>query len=179
MLHHPQIGDHFKIITFEKNENPENIMVVYTKLDKQCRFIQQGGQPFVDFYWLMNRERFKPTHNLIKQAVHKRLQVARVKGEDPTQAFQLKVNDLKELGTKIAHPHLLVKAEKSGSKCQIESFFPDEKAAGQWIQVNSLFSESKKTFTPPFRKLLAVTIRGLEPETGEQVERKFVARSSR
>ncbi|NJM09884.1 MAG: hypothetical protein HC883_03050 [Bdellovibrionaceae bacterium] len=181
MIHIPEIGNHFKILTFEKNENPQNVMVVYTKLNDDCRFAVLSGQPFVDFYWLMNGERYKPTHGLIKKAVRKRLEVVKVDGEDTDRTFLLKVNDLKELSTDfekpyLVEPHLVVRSEKVHGLCRVACYFPDKQKDGKLIKVNSLYSESKKTFRPPFRKLLALTIRGLEEGTAHPIEQKYTAR---
>lgn len=172
MLIISEIGEHYKIISFEKNENPQNIMVVYTKLDRNCKFIKQNGKPLVDFYWLMDGKKYKPTHALIKDAVRKRLEVSSAGDTE----FQLKVNDLKELNTNIEHPYMTVKVEKIGLECKVASYFPDEEKAGNLILVSSIYSESKKTFIPPFRKLMALTFRGTAPESGQAVQRKYRAR---
>ena len=169
----PEIGDHYQIITFEKNENPQNILVVYTKLDDQCQFVTKDGLPLVDFYWLMDGKRYKPTHILIKDAVRRRLEVTEAHGRE----FNLKVNDLSELGAKIENPNLTVKVEKENGGCRIVSYFPDVEQKGKVIEVASLYSESKKTLLPPFRKLLAVTVRGKLPGSGEAIQRRFVSRN--
>jgi hypothetical protein len=168
VLNIPEIGPHYKIMTFEKNENPQNILVVYTKLDENCRFAVKNGKPLIDFYWLMDGKRYKPTHPLIKDAVRKRLEITKA---GPTE-FELRVNDLKELNTKA--DRMAVKVEKDKGGCRIAGYFPDEK--NKLIEVDSIYSESKKTLMPPFRKLLAVTIRGTAPDSGEAVQRRFTAR---
>jgi len=170
MLNNSQVGDHYKIITFEKNENPQNLLVVYTKLDKNCQFVKNDGFPVVDFYWLMDRTRYKRTHPLIKRAIRKRLELSNI----GNQEFELKVNDLKELDAKIDHPHLIVKVKNNDEGCQVVSYFPDDHNQGKLIAVSSIYSESRKTFLPPFRKLLAITIRGTA--SGEAVQRTYVAR---
>lgn len=173
-LNLPQIGNHYKILTFEKNENPQNIMVVYTKLNTSCRFFQSGGLPLIDFYWLMNGEKYKPTHSMIKSAVRGRLEVSSLKKDG--QEFDLKVNDLKELGSHLKNPYLTIRAEKSGNECEVSTYFSEQNNRDELIEVNSLYSESRKIFTPPFRKLIAVTVRGVEVDSGLKVEKKYVAR---
>lgn len=168
MLQIPEVGPHYKILSFEKNENPENVLVVYTKLDENCRFIQKDAKPLIDFYWLMNGQRYKPTHALIKNAVRGRMKISEV----DEQSFRLRINELKELQTDLRQPHLNVRVVKKGAECTVAAYFRDQNE--QLIRVNSIFSESKKTFLPPFRKVLAVAIRGTA--SGEAVERKFLAR---
>ena len=169
MLNIPEIGPHYKIITFEKNENPQNVMVVYTKLDRECGFQRQGGQPIVDFYWLMDGQKYKPTHALIKDAVRKRLSVTEI----TDHSFTLKISDLSELGAASKNADFKVKIEKEGVGCRLVTYFKTE---DKLLEVKSLYSESKKTFIPPFRKLLAVTVRGTDAQTGTAVAKTFTAR---
>jgi hypothetical protein len=46
----PEIGAHQPVLIVEKNVNPENKMVVYTKLDANGHFMADGNWPLLDFY---------------------------------------------------------------------------------------------------------------------------------
>ncbi len=172
MLNVPEIGEHYKILAFEKNENPQNIMIVYTQLDRQCQLVKRDGKPLIDFYWLMDGRKFKPVNPLIKEAVRGRLELINARDAQ----FELRVNDLNDLKEVGGNTNLTVKVEKKNGVCSVRSYFPDAKDSGREILVNSIYSESKKIFLPPFRKLVAVTIRGTAPLSGEAVERKFLAK---
>lgn len=166
----PEIGEHHKIITFKKNENPQNILVVYTKLDSKCHFIaDRDDKPPIDFYWLMDGAKYKPTHSLIKKAVRQRLKITHIQ----SSSFTMRVTDLTELGTKIEKPDLIVKVEKKNGACDIASYFSDDQRENKLIQVTELYSESKKILLPPFRKLLAVTVSGTASDSGVPVQRRY------
>ncbi|MFM9726342.1 hypothetical protein ACKI1L_38100, partial [Streptomyces scabiei] len=59
----PQLGTHQQIFTVEKNVNPENVAIVYTKVDSACRFVNDPAnrdEPVFDFYWRMGGTDYKP-----------------------------------------------------------------------------------------------------------------------
>lgn len=56
----PEIGAHQPVLIVEKNVNPENKMVVYTKLDANGHFMADGNWPLLDFYWMMDGKNYKP-----------------------------------------------------------------------------------------------------------------------
>ena len=172
-----QVGDHSILFTFEKNENPENIMIVYTKLDASCHVVVDPARqaaPVFDMYWLMNGTGYKPVHNLIKSGVLDRLQVIPSKND----SFQIQINDLKELQTDVQDPKLSVVAEKnSNGACEVKSMFKlGASDKGATMQVQTIYSEAAKTLMPPFRKLKSVTLKGVDAKTGEKISRTYKAK---
>src|SRR5437868_10402489 len=119
----PEIGSHYPIFKVEKNENPENIMIVYTKLDANCHLqvdSSTAGNPVFDFYWLMNRQTYKPVNSLIKSSVKDRLRVAPANNSD---TFMAQLNDLKEVDSDIRDPRLTVTSEaNSQGQCQVHPY---------------------------------------------------------
>ena len=173
-----QIGEHSILFTFEKNENPQNIMIVYTKLDGACQIVvdpNEQASPTFNMYWLMSSNAYKPVHSLIKSGVFDRLEVMPAKTHD---SFQIQINDLKELQTDVPDPKLNVVAQKSAKgACEVKSYFtlgPSDKNAT--MQVQAIYSDASKTLLPPFRKLKSVTLRGLNSKTGEKISRTYKAR---
>lgn len=165
------IGSHYPLFVVEKNENPENVLIAYTRLDSACRVVVDPAtkKPFLDYYWLMDRTRYKPVHRLIKSGIRDRLEVAS-SHEDGT--FAIQVNDLKELQQDLGTPTLQVRA-KAASKggCEVDTTMtlgPSDQS--RLLHLDSIYTESKKTFLPPFRKILAVTLKG------DSTERKYRAR---
>ena len=70
----PEIGPHQKVLTVEKNRNPENILIVYTKTDAACNFTNDNlDQPVFDFYWLINGTDFKAMNTVLRSEVEKRM----------------------------------------------------------------------------------------------------------
>src|SRR5713101_3564370 len=71
------VGEHYPLFLVEKSHHPGNIIVVYTKLDTNCRVIpdrEHGFLPTLEFYWLMNETRYKPMAGPLKEGARKRLQ---------------------------------------------------------------------------------------------------------
>lgn len=169
------IGEHYRFLTFEKNENPQNIMIMYTKLDGECHVVMQKDQPLVDVYWLMDGKRFKPTHRLIKSAIRKRIVLeSRPAEAGAVSTFQVRPKEGTAFSDEVARSHFTVNARKIGGKCAVETFLGGEEV--EPIRVNSLLSVSRKTVAPPFRKLVSVTVKGTEPGSTSAREKVFLAK---
>jgi hypothetical protein len=171
-----QIGPHYPIFIFEKNENPENIMVVYSKLDENCQFQAEKAKPdapesLLHYYWLMDGKNYKPVHPMILSGIEKRLEV---KGS--AHAFTVELTDLKEVKNDLPDALFKVKADKSGKTCQVQALItlgPSEK--NRVLKVSRIKTESKKTFAPPFRKLESVTLIGTAQGSSEKIEHTYAA----
>lgn len=169
-----EIGGHYPLFTFEKNENPQNILVLFTKLDHNCHVSEESNIPVFDMYWMMNRISYKPTNGMIKSGVKDRLQVVPANEVD---GFYIQINDLKEVNSDLLDPRLTVVADKVQGQCKVRSLFtlgPSDKNAR--IQLVSIYSEAVKTVVPPFRKLKSVTLNGINAATGLKISRKYFAK---
>ncbi len=173
----PSLGAHYKLFTFEKNENPQNILVVYTKLDKDCHFQTptNSSQPFLDYYWLMNRQTFKPVHSLIKSGIQQRLQLTvPADFKKNKNSFAVKVNDLKKLNTDLKDISLNISSGKKGEDCDVAvKMKMDASHPEQEFQISRIYSESKKTLIPPFRKLTSLTLEGVNLKDGTKLSKKY------
>jgi len=170
----PEIGGHFPLFTFEKNENPENILVLFTKLDTNCHVNEVANTPIFDMYWLMNRNSYKPTNSMIKSGVKDRLQLMTANNAN---GFFIQINDLKEVNSDLRDPRLSVMTDKVQGQCKVDSFFtlgPSDNNAK--IKLVSIYSEAVKTLKPPFRKLKSVTLNGINVATGKKLSRKYLAK---
>ncbi len=173
----PQIGPHQRIFIYEKNENPENILVVYGKTDSQGRIQPASREGLFDFYWLMGRERYKPTHAMIKSGIRDRLQV--LPSDNPT-AFDILLTDLKEVRTDLPSSRLHIQtdpdsAAKDGG-IKLSAYLtlgPSDHNAR--IRLDSIYAEASKGLNPFSRKLLAITLKGVDVKTGQKVSRRYEA----
>jgi hypothetical protein len=156
----PGIGRHFPLFTFEKNENPQNIMVVYVKLDDEGRFERdpkRPKQPLIGFYWLMNREKYKPVHPLIVHSIRERLHFV---SESPDRrSFHIRLSDLDHLKRGMKPVDIDVKV--------VGQQDPTVEARLRGVKIDRIYSEAHKTFLPPFRKSMA---------DGDPVSRTYSAR---
>jgi hypothetical protein len=167
----PEIGPHEKLFVIKKSENPQNIMMVYTKVDSQCRFVLQNSQPVLDIYWLMDREHYKAVHVLLRAEIRKRLNYS---FENLTpHSFSLRVEGMKWLQPELPEVPLHVVANKYGHECDVDTFITFDN--GEKISLESVNVVSEKILWPPFRKLISVTFQGLGAD-GKTVRRAFTVK---
>lgn len=94
----PGADGEVRLFVVEKSKNPENILVVYCRVNKKCALqsiADAGHDHYFDFYWLMNRTTYKRTHPIIKKLARKRF-IAQDVAENAT-GFTVLLADLKEL----------------------------------------------------------------------------------
>lgn len=174
----PQIGEHHPVLIFEKNENPQNIMVAYVKTNESCQLQMDPkapGTPLFDFYWLMNRERYKPVHRMIKAGIRNRLEFLPAK--KGAREFELKLNDLKELKQDLHQPVVEVTAKPAKGGCEVHGTLQLGPSDGnKKIQLQKIYSVSRKTLAPPFRKVKSITLTGMALDSSRKIERTYVSR---
>lgn len=168
------IGQHVPLLTLEKNENPQNIMIIYTKLDQNCRLEIKDEAPVLSEYWLMNRERYKRVNPLIVRGIEKRMKIVTDVAFDPN-SFQVRLSDFTEiqhdLGT---DPLITIRSEGQPGRCEAVAVL-HMGPADQYrsIQLEKVFAKSEKKLLPPFRRLLELTLTGADLATGERFSRTF------
>ncbi len=170
------IGRHYPIFRVEKNENPQNILVAYTKLKDDCTLDEMSKESGpIDYYWLMDGASYKRVHPLIKSGIRRRLEVS----SPPTrQSFAIRLIDLKELDQDLGIATLTVSGHplKNGG-CDTQALIrlgPSDH--NRTVQMASISTESVRTLWPPFRKIKSVTLVGRDQKSGEPVSRQYFAR---
>ncbi len=172
------IGKHYPIFIFEKNEHPENILVTYVKLDAQGKLLADPAdpaRPLVGFYWLMNRHKYKPVHPLILSGIRERLKF--LSEAEDRRSFKMRLGDLKELKQDLKSAEISVSVSGSSEHPEVEATVtlgPSDHS--QIIQLEKIYSDARKTFLPPFRKIKSVTLTGKAVASGENISRTYSAR---
>lgn len=169
-----EVGPHYPLFKFEKNENPQNFMVIYSKANADCHLQMANNQPVFDTYWLMDGKNYKKVHRLIKKGIRERLEVVPAGKKD---SFFVKLHDLDEVQSDIGDARVRVSSEKSNKDCNLSATItlgPSDQ--NKTIRLQKLYSDSTKTIKPPFRKIKSITLSGLEIKTGEKVERTYQTR---
>ena len=174
----PEIGPHQPILTVEKNVNPQNVMVVYTKVDAAGHFLSDPvdpNRPSLDFYWLMDRKTYKPVNALIKAEIRKRFDAHWAAGDRATH-FVVDVNDLKEMKSDIKVLKMDISMRGSGDTRSVEAQMnlgPSNDNAR--IKLTSIYTEGR-AFPPSVQ---SVTLNGEEVVngslTGKKMTRKYAA----
>ncbi len=175
----PQIGVHQPILIVEKNVHPENLMVVYTKVDADGHFVPDPNdpdRPLLDFYWLMDGKTYKPVNALIKSEIRKRLQLQPASDGDATH-FVVSINDLKEVNSDIKQPKVRVSIGGTADDRNVDAEMklgPSDNNVR--IRVFTIHTEGR-AFPPA---VYSVTLKGEEVAkgklTGRKVTRKYDAK---
>ena len=175
----PEVGAHQPILVVGKSVNPQNLMVIYTKVDANGRFLtnpSDQNRPVFDFYWLMDGKNYKPVHRLIKNEIGRRFECQSSPSGRATH-FVINMNDLKEMNSDIEEPKVDVYAKGSGGARDVEAQMTLGASDGNMrIKLSSIYTEGR-AFPPA---LYSVTLKGEEivngKLTGKKVARKYDAK---
>ena len=175
-----EIGSHHPILIVEKNVNPQNLMVVYTKEDANGRFLTDEAdrnRPVFDFYWLMDGKNYKPVNGMIKNEIGKRFDW-QLSPTNPATHFVVNLNDLKEVDSDIKDPKIDVYASRGGGSRGVEAQMSLGPSNGNMrIKLTSIYTEGR-AFPPA---VYSVTLKGEEivdgKPTGKKVTRRYDAKN--
>ena len=175
----PEIGAHHPILILEKNVNPQNLMVIYTKEDANGCFLTDAtdrNRPVFDFYWLMGGKNYKPVNGMIKNEIGKRFDW-QLSPTNPSTHFIVNLNDLKEVGSDIKDPKIDVYASRSGGARGVEAQMSLGPSNGNMrIKLTSIYTEGR-AFPPA---VYSVVLKGEEivdgKPTGKKVTRRYDAK---
>jgi hypothetical protein len=183
------VGEHYPLFFIEKSHHPENIAVVYTKLDTDCRVIpdrEHGLLPTFDFYWLLDATRYKPMAGPLKVGTRKRLQfIDTHESQGNLTAFAVRTDDLSRVQHDLPSPTVQIKAERQGEACMATAFMTLGPSNGYaTIKIESvstrtepltLLKKMRAMVEPDTIQIYAVTVKGTDVATGQPIERTYYA----
>lgn len=168
-----EIGAHQPILIVEKNVNPQNKMVVYTKVDANGRIVADGDLPLLDFYWLMDGKNYKPVNIKINKEIRERF-TAQWSSKDRTGHIMLNMNDLKEMKSDLKETMMEVYAKKTRNGMSVEAQMnlgPSDE--NMRIMLSGIYTEGR-AFPPSVE---SITLKGEKvvkgEATGKMVSRKY------
>jgi hypothetical protein len=168
------VGTHFPVFRYEKSENPQNVMIAYVKLNEKCEI--QNDEKYhsgLSVYWLMDGRRYKPVHRWIQQGIRERVDNV----VEDHRSFLLRLKNPQVFRDDLDTRDIEVVAKPVKDGCEASAFVDVQTDAGKKkIKLTKIYAESKKTLLPPFRKVLAVSFTGVDPESGNVIERRFNVR---
>lgn len=164
------------LFRMEKNYNAENIMLIHTQTDRDCKFVtsqKNTENNYVEFYWSMNngKER-KEVHPMIRTEIKKRVSFEGINAK--RDSFRLRLNDLTELNHDLADPSMEVTSEIVAGKCQVKSVLtlgPSGKY--KKMDLNRTYCEVSKSIVGLPNGCNWLTIEGTDVDTGEALTIKF------
>jgi hypothetical protein len=183
------IGEHYPLFFIEKSHHPENIAVVYTKLDTDCRVIPDrvhGYLPTLDFYWLLDAIRYKPMAEPLKAGARRRLQFSNANGsQGDSTAFAVRTDDLSRVQHDLQSPTVQIKAERQGDACVALALLTLGPSNGHvTIKIESvstktepitLLKKLRAMVEPDAIQIYTVTVKGTDVATGQPIERTYHA----
>jgi hypothetical protein len=181
------VGEHYPLFFIEKSHHPENIAVVYTKLDTDCHVIldrEHGFLPTLDFYWLLDTTHYKPMAEPLKVGTRKRLQfIDTHRSQDDPTSFTVRTDDLSRVQHDLQSPTVQIKAERQGEACVATAFMTLGPSNGHaTIKIESvstrtepltLLKKMRAMADPDAIQIYAVTVKGADVATGQPIERTY------
>ena len=171
------IGRHHRLFRFDKNENPQNILYGFTRTDGDCRFETRDGHPLFDIYWMLDGVRYKNPHRLIKSSIrkHVRFLAFEPKRTGESDAFTLRLIESREMKSSLNGASIRISSSKTENGCRVETVASFESPAGgrRTIELTGIRSETRKTWRPPFRKIISITLEGSGVPDGRVVSQVF------
>lgn len=189
VTHVGDVGEHYPLFFIEKSHRPENITVVYTRLDAHCRVLPDrthGFLPSLDFYWLLDETRYKPMAPLLKAGVRKRLQFTDAQWHqvDPT-AFTVRTGDLARVQHDLPHPAMQIRTARRGEACVAAAYLTlgpsNSSVTLQVVSVSTqtealtLLKKVQAMANPDALEIYAVTVQGVDVATGQPMARTYHA----
>lgn len=107
-----------KLFTLEKSVNSENILIVHTQTDTECKFVSKE-HGFVDFYWLMDGTERKEIHPMIRKKIEERVKFVGM--NEARTSFKMKLNDLSEINHDLEDATVETQAEINNGNCEVKS----------------------------------------------------------
>lgn len=164
------------LFIMEKSHNPENKMIIHTQTDQDCKFItspKNTEKNYVEFYWSMKNGRStKEVHSMIRNEIKERV---RFEGINETRdAFQVSLNDLKELDHDLSDTTFEVISKKSKGECIVKSLLTlGPSADNKRIDLKKSFCDVSTNLLGVPNGCNFVRLEGFDTETGAPVKVKF------
>ena len=161
-----------KLFSLEKSYNAENVLLIHTQVDDECRFGVSQNNEYVDFYWLMNGTDRKEVHPTIRSQVKTRVSFESING--PRDSFRVDLNDLKEISHDLESTNIEVRSFKENDLCKVESLIKLG-ASGHYrtLNLNRTYCEVKTNIIGIPSGCKFIDLEGVDVETGEAIKVRF------
>jgi hypothetical protein len=164
------------LFTMEKNYHAENIMVIHTQTNNDCKFVmstKNAEKNYLEFYWILgNGKARKEIHSMIRSEIKGRVTFEGL--NDVKDSFKVKLNDLKELKHDLADPTLEVTSEIRENKCYVQSVLTlGPSAKYKKIDLKRTYCEVTKNLMGLPNGCSFLQLDGKDIDSGEDVSVRF------
>jgi hypothetical protein len=167
--------EELRLFVVQKSKNPQNILVVYCKVNSHCEFqriADAGRDHLYDVYWLMDGNRYKRTHPVIKKMARKRF--VPQKAAEPTRSFDVLLTDLKELIHDL--PSDIVRVDsyrRPEGRCAVRAMIQLGPSGGnRTMQIDSIYSKARTIFSIPIG-IHYIELHGTDIRSREKISVRF------
>jgi hypothetical protein len=170
-------GEVVRLFELHKDRNPQNVLVIHTYADADCRALGGAGDKrrLVDMYWRMNSgtpdECYKPTHPRIKQETLRNLAV-RSLSPDRTR-FALEIAPLDEVDHDIPDREAHIRLHQSRGGCRAEVRV--RLGSGEVLRLEEIRAKGEYALGIPQRGVEQLELVGLDPHN-RRIHRVYRAR---
>lgn len=168
-------GEHVPLFVLEKSINRQNIIIAYTKMDKNCRIVTDAKTrlPTFSIYWLDNGTRYDvaSTAKDILNRMPVELNHTSTGRVDPT-SFYIRLTDLNKVQHDLADDRILIKTDRQGAGCVANAYIAMHD--GRHVRVLSTFTDMSFNFFRFDVDIHSLTVIGHEADSVRtKVERKY------
>lgn len=161
-----------QLFTLEKSLNSENILVIVSQTDKNCKFIKTPSNDLFDFYWLMDGKSKKTVHPMIRSKVQERVQLLGVNSSQ--DSFKIRLNDLSEIKHDLEDNTLEVNAVLENGNCNIQSVIKLGASANhRKLNLTRTYCEVSKNMIGIPKGCSYLELQGTDADTGESLKVRY------
>lgn len=160
-----------RLFTLEKSMNSENILLIHTQTDENCKFVSnQHG--YVDFYWLMDGVTKKEVHPTIRSKVEERVKFLGI--SEDKKSFTVQLNDLRELRTDLEDNKIEITAQFENGACEVKSIIKlGASLKYKKLNLSSTYCEVEKNFVGIPTGCKYLDLKGKDSDTNEALRVRF------
>ena len=160
-----------KLFTIEKSYNSENILLIHSQVDRDCRFVSNTNG-FLDFYWLMNGTTKKTVNEMIRSKVQERVKFVGIASAHTS--FKIRLNDLTEIQHDLEDNTLEVSSEINNGKCETKSIIKlGPSAQYRKLNLKRTFCEVKTNMVGVPSGCKYLELQGVDADNGTKLTVRF------
>jgi hypothetical protein len=168
-------GEELRLFVVEKSKNPQNILVVYCKVNPHCEFqriADAGRDHLYDVYWLMNGTTYKRTHPIIKKIARKRFVPQKAAGQ--TKSFDVLLTDLKELIHDLPSDMVHVDSYRCpDGSCRVRAVIQlGPSGDNRAMEIESIYSKARTIFGIPIG-IYYIELHGTDTRSRKKISIRF------
>ncbi|MFP5385841.1 MAG: hypothetical protein ACLGHN_07155 [Bacteriovoracia bacterium] len=165
-----------KLFSMEKNYNSENVMIIHTQTDKDCKFVtsnKNSEKNYVEFYWVMENGKYnKEVHSMIRSEIKDRVKFEGINSR--RDSFKVRLNDLSEVRHDLTDPTMEVVSELVNGECTVKSIISlGASAKYKKIDLQKTYCEVTKNFIGVPNGCRYIELEGKDVGSGETVKVRF------